>query len=1381
MLKGKRFTKSMAILLALVMLIGVLPGAVLADFDVLDIEDQTVFGLELNSDEAEVTDDGDYSFNNVVIGNSIRDSAQMRNSKEELDYVEAVAEMLTRKEGLQVEGNPSDTAYVYVWLQSMPEALERVYEREGMRNSRYENVRGRGERARSDIRRSSRVNITHEFSGLFSGFALEATIADLEAIASMEGVYAVTPMEYLYRMDVNEYIPDPDYTTVGNAGAREIMEIADLHAAGIDGRDVKVGVIDDGVDRTHPDLVGAYVAGWNFTRSDGNTTPGSSTGMGSNTHGTHVAGTIASQGLTSLGVAPGVQLYNGQVFGAGGTGATAANIQTALEVFAGINTNHASITQGGLGKVDVVNMSLGNDAHTVYAADHFTRNNAVVAGLIVVNSAGNNAYPQANTTQRNNYTLGSGAVALPISVAAAQHGGNKILAYAPTVVSERGTGTFNFFCENGDSATSGVFRDGSFGSLEPRSVAFTPASADIAWGPYPGSPFTINPLVYHEGLGYEVFNASAHIVPAPGQGSEMDEGGMRALQAMTPGSLAGKILVVYRGQNFLDYKGQALRLGAGGLLIINRDEAIIGNLNIGSETSARDLLIFSAPASVKQIMYDLSQDGATLYLNPGPLLDAKHPLEPADFSSIGPTNEPGHIKPDITAPGWSILSTMTLGGLTEMSGTSMSGPWVAGVAALVKQAYPDATPAEVKARIMNTADPDIIKPLKGRLSVGNGMYFNPAGTQSSVFEQGSGFVNPKRAVGFGDYGDVYITVAHDQIPTGQGTASNPTLFTSAEMASFSFGQSNADSVTRKLTATVFGGEIEEIKIRYNQDTRYSNKNLDLSVVAKFEITDDDTFDLWLEVGANATFNARVGGNLYEGLVIVTVDSEDFVLPWATRVMPAVGQFYGFVGLSQRTIISSSNSNTVKSAATANAATTIGRDASRSTFYYYWLGTIPTNIQVVLLDPDDPETVLYNVGTIAQPAVADRVGTGILNYSSHLFNRTATRRNPDGTTTANAVIADGAYLIGSIVGGTLYAYLDVGVVYTSGTGDMAVQLTFDTDETGRIAVSGNPDVTTAKVSGRIYSPAIALAQEYGFVYSDPSDVLYEQYFYEIDQSFNMLAWNATADMWISQAGEVTNFYIPPGATSINDLWICDADGFFSLDVPVSQITKDGGWVFANGTNRTVVGVESVFWHHGRSSGINLIIINIPAEDGWNLVGANKSPGVANLQFGHVQKTVTFDSAGGSAVAPMIVDDWKTMTPPAPPTLYGYSFAGWTLDDELFDFENTLIIEDITLVATWEIVPISWLRIGQPVENSDPVLAAPMIQIGRNGSIDLLAIVGEGTLPIGIVWTVNNPNLASIEFDEDGNAVKVFTKAASGNVTVTARAPSGVTHSIILRVV
>lgn len=62
------------------------------------------------------------------------------------------------------------------------------------------------------------------------------------------------------------------------------------------------------------------------------------------------------------------------------------------------------------------------------------------------------------------------------------------------------------------------------------------------------------------------------------------------------------------------------------------------------------------------------------------------------------------------------------------------------------------------------------------------------------------------------------------------------------------------------------------------------------------------------------------------------------------------------------------------------------------------------------------------------------------------------------------------------------------------------------------------------------------------------------------------------------------------------------------------------------------------------------------------------------------TISFDSAGGSFVEDLVIKAGTATTPPSDPTRDGYSFDGWYLDDQKFDFSEP-VEEDITLTAHW----------------------------------------------------------------------------------------------------
>jgi subtilisin family serine protease len=117
----------------------------------------------------------------------------------------------------------------------------------------------------------------------------------------------------------------------------------------------------------------------------------------------------------------------------------------------------------------------------------------------------------------------------------------------------------------------------------------------------------------------------------------------------------------------------------------------------------------------------------------------------ASFSARGPNPDfPDVLKPDVTAPGVNILAgnspTSFLGAQGELfqaiSGTSMSSPHVAGIAALLRQLHPRWSPAMIKSALMTTA--------------GRGV--TAGGRSADPFDYGAGHIHPREAV---DPGLVY--------------------------------------------------------------------------------------------------------------------------------------------------------------------------------------------------------------------------------------------------------------------------------------------------------------------------------------------------------------------------------------------------------------------------------------------------------------------------------------------------------------------------------------------------------------------------------------------------------------------------------------------------
>jgi len=84
--------------------------------------------------------------------------------------------------------------------------------------------------------------------------------------------------------------------------------------------------------------------------------------------------------------------------------------------------------------------------------------------------------------------------------------------------------------------------------------------------------------------------------------------------------------------------------------------------------------------------------------------DGTRPDHVADFSSAGPTPVSLQLKPDVTAPGVDVLSSVPSHDYELLDGTSMATPHVAGGAALLLQRHPTWTVEQVKSALASTGD-----------------------------------------------------------------------------------------------------------------------------------------------------------------------------------------------------------------------------------------------------------------------------------------------------------------------------------------------------------------------------------------------------------------------------------------------------------------------------------------------------------------------------------------------------------------------------------------------------------------------------------------------------------------------------------------------------
>lgn len=172
------------------------------------------------------------------------------------------------------------------------------------------------------------------------------------------------------------------------------------------------------------------------------------------------------------------------------------------------------------------------------------------------------------------------------------------------------------------------------------------------------------------------------------------------------GSFAGQIVVCQRGVNARTAKSANVAAGGAiGMLLYNptpqgtnTDLHSIPTVHLESGEGAQLLAFLSGNPGVTATFTD-GAPGVTQ----GDVL--------AGFSSRGGAGQVlGVNKPDITAPGVNVLAGYTgleYGVVTPifnfLSGTSMSSPHIAGVAALLKDLHPDWTPGQIKSAIMTTA------------------------------------------------------------------------------------------------------------------------------------------------------------------------------------------------------------------------------------------------------------------------------------------------------------------------------------------------------------------------------------------------------------------------------------------------------------------------------------------------------------------------------------------------------------------------------------------------------------------------------------------------------------------------------------------------------
>ena len=527
--------------------------------------------------------------------------------------------------------------------------------------------------------KSVTYNIRKTYSDAYNGFALSISGKQLDRLLESADVAAV--WEDALVREATPAVTTPTMTTIpiNTAAVPAVVDasaegVRRLHAEGVTGKGLKVAILDTGIDYNHPALKDVYKGGYDFVNDDSD--PMETTYADWKASGRAEKDFNGNTYYTRHG-----SHVAGIIAGKPVAGADAMGIAPEADLY-------SYRVLGPYGGGTTSNILAGMDR-------------ALKDGANVVNMS-------LGANLNNPHS--------PLSAAA----DNLTLAGVTTVLAA------------GNDGQNGAF---SLGSPAASALSITVGAND--------TPVTVPTLKAAVGSGTADLRLLAQpfgdaLTPLVGSTSDIIDVG-RGLSADYSGKVVtGKVVFMRRGDSALENKiTLAKTKGAKAVLLANNlaDEGFIPyylgeglnflptfTLTMAGGTALTDQLA----AGATQVT--LSDLGTTTF--GGGIL--------ATFSSRGPAKLTNDIKPEITAPGVSILSSVPPSAVDtahlddytnayqRLSGTSMATPYAAGVAALVLQARPGLKPHEVKVAFMNTAD--------------------ALATEYGVFEMGAGQLDPYQAV-----------------------------------------------------------------------------------------------------------------------------------------------------------------------------------------------------------------------------------------------------------------------------------------------------------------------------------------------------------------------------------------------------------------------------------------------------------------------------------------------------------------------------------------------------------------------------------------------------------------------------------------------------------
>ncbi|MGN7399338.1 S8 family serine peptidase [Cytobacillus praedii] len=237
------------------------------------------------------------------------------------------------------------------------------------------------------VRSIPELKLRHIYKYAIAGFSVKGKQAEIEQLSKKANTSIISPVN-TYRVHAEE--------SIKMIGGEEVRGLFDQKNQRLTGKGVKVGIIDTGIDYTHPDLRVNYGGGHDLVDGDDDPMETNAAEGEGTLHGTHVAGIIAANGKIQ-GVAPEATIIAYRALGPGGSGTTEQVI--------------AAIDQAIKDKVDILNLSLGNNVNGPDLPISMALNKAVEKGITAVTSSGNSG--------PNHWTVGSpGTASKAISVGA---------------------------------------------------------------------------------------------------------------------------------------------------------------------------------------------------------------------------------------------------------------------------------------------------------------------------------------------------------------------------------------------------------------------------------------------------------------------------------------------------------------------------------------------------------------------------------------------------------------------------------------------------------------------------------------------------------------------------------------------------------------------------------------------------------------------------------------------------------------------------------------------------------------------------------------------------------------------------------------------------